>query len=109
MVAVRTTRAPSGGRGRCASRSAASPVPTTSRPPSRAAPMIRTFPRHVVAVGMFVDPRGDDVRRAIDVAGVHLLQFHGDEPAAFGGGFGLPAMKALRVRRLAEVETAALA
>jgi phosphoribosylanthranilate isomerase len=66
-------------------------------------------PRHVLAVGIFVDPSADDVRRAIDVAGVHLLQFHGDEPAAFCGGFGVPAMKALRVRRLAEVETAALA
>jgi phosphoribosylanthranilate isomerase len=77
--------------------------------PERAAPMIRTLPRHVLAVGIFVDPSADQVRRAIDVAGVHLLQFHGDEPAAFCGGFGVPAMKALRVRRLAEVETAALA
>ncbi len=76
--------------------------------PERAAPMIRMLPRHVLAVGIFVDPGADDVRRAIDV-GVRLLQFHGDEPAAFCGGFGIPAMKALRVRRLVEVETAALA
>jgi len=77
--------------------------------PERAAPMIRMLPRHVLAVGIFVDPSADEVRRAIDIAGVRLLQFHGDEPAAFCGGFGVPAMKALRVRRLVEVESAALA
>jgi phosphoribosylanthranilate isomerase len=77
--------------------------------PEDAAPMIRLLPRHVLAVGIFVDPSVDEVRRAIDVAGVRLLQFHGDENAAFCAGFGVPAMKALRVRRLADVETAALA
>ncbi len=77
--------------------------------PEAAAPMIGLLPRHVLAVGIFVDPRPDDVRRVIEVAGVRLLQFHGDEPAAFCAGFGVPAMKALRVKRLADVEAAASA
>jgi phosphoribosylanthranilate isomerase len=74
----------------------------------QARPMIRLLPRHVLAVGIFVDPSADDVRRAID-AGVRLLQFHGDESAQFCGGFEMPAMKALRVRRLADLATAARA
>lgn len=75
---------------------------------AHAASMIRLLPRHVLAVGIFVDPTPDEVRRAID-AGVRLLQFHGDESAEFCGGFAVPAMKALRVRRLAELATAARA
>lgn len=73
-----------------------------------AAPLIRMLPRRVLAVGIFVDPTADDVRRAID-AGVHLLQFHGDETAEFCGSFAVPAMKALRVRRLDELAAAARA
>src|SRR5882724_6295096 len=72
------------------------------------APLIRMLPRRVLAVGIFVDPTADDVCRAID-AGVRLLQFHGDEPAEFCGGFAVPAMKALRVRRLDEIAEAARA
>jgi phosphoribosylanthranilate isomerase len=75
---------------------------------AHARPMIRLLPRHILAVGIFVDPTPDDVRRAID-AGVRLLQFHGDESAQFCGGFEVPAMKALRVRRLAELAIAARA
>jgi phosphoribosylanthranilate isomerase len=73
-----------------------------------ATPLIRMLPRHVLAVGIFVDPMTDDVCRAID-AGVRLLQFHGDEPAEFCGSFAIPAMKALRVRRLTELAVAARA
>ena len=73
---------------------------------AEAATLIRMLPRRVLAVGIFVDPAADDVRRAID-AGVHLLQFHGDETAAFCGSFAVPAMKALRVRRLADLAAAA--
>jgi phosphoribosylanthranilate isomerase len=73
-----------------------------------AAPLIRMLPRRVLAVGIFVDPTADDVRRAID-AGVRLLQFHGEEHAEFCGGFDVPAMKALRVRRLADLPAAARA
>jgi len=73
-----------------------------------AAPLIRMLPRRVLAVGIFVDPTLDDVRRAID-AGVRLLQFHGDETAEFCGGFAVPAMKALRVRQLGDIAEAARA
>ena len=75
--------------------------------PEAAAPIIRSLPREVLAVGVFVDPAREDVDRAIDVAALALLQFHGDEPAEFCRGFPVPAMKALRVTRLAELPAAA--
>jgi phosphoribosylanthranilate isomerase len=74
-----------------------------------AAPLIRMLPRHVLAVGIFVDPERDDVRRAIEVAGVRVLQFHGNEAAEFCAGFERPAIKALRLRRLADLDAAARA
>lgn len=52
----------------------------------------------VTRVGLFVDPAPDEVRRVLDVVPLDVLQFHGDEPAALCASFGLPWMKALRVR-----------
>jgi len=75
--------------------------------PTDAAPLVRMLPRHVLAVGIFVDPAKGEVRQALEVAGVRLLQFHGDEPAEFCNGFDTPVMKALRVARLADVAIAA--
>jgi phosphoribosylanthranilate isomerase len=77
--------------------------------PVAAAPLVRMLPRHVLAVAILVDPTADDVRRVLEVTGVRLLQFHGDEPASFCGGFGAPVMKALRLRRLGDLEVAARA
>jgi phosphoribosylanthranilate isomerase len=77
--------------------------------PADAAPLVRMLPRHVLAVGIFVDPTDDEVRAALEVAGVRLLQFHGDERAEFCRAFDAPVMKALRVARLAEVADAARA
>lgn len=75
--------------------------------PERAAPMVRMLPRHVLAVGIFVNPTPHEVRRAIDVACVRVLQFHGDEPASFCDSFEVPAMKALRITCLGDLEAAA--
>jgi phosphoribosylanthranilate isomerase len=77
--------------------------------PAAAAPIARMLPRQVVAVGIFVDPEPDAVRRAIETTGVGLLQFHGDEPPEFCHAFGMPVLKALRVARLADLEGAAAA
>src|SRR5262249_23938170 len=75
--------------------------------PADAAPLIRLLPRHVLAVGIFVDPTPDEVRAALEVAGVRLLQFHGDERAEFCRAFDTPVMKAFRVARHADVADAA--
>lgn len=75
--------------------------------PALAAPIVRALPRHVLATGIFVNPDADAVRRAIETAGIALLQFHGDEPPEFCEAFAVPAIKALRVDRLADLERAA--
>lgn len=52
----------------------------------------------VVRVGLFVDPERDAVRRVLDSVELDVLQFHGDESGDFCRGFGVPFVKAVRVR-----------
>lgn len=63
-----------------------------------AAAIARAVPPFTTVVGLFVDPAADDVRRVLDRVPLALLQFHGDETAAFCEQFGVPYIKALRVR-----------
>jgi phosphoribosylanthranilate isomerase len=66
--------------------------------PARAAELMRVLPPFVTSVGLFVDAAADDVRRTLGVARLDLLQFHGDETPAFCRQFGVPYLKAARVR-----------
>ena len=75
--------------------------------PDAAAPIIELLPRHVLSVGIFVDATPREVAAAIAQAKLGLLQFHGNEPARYCGLFAVPAMKALRVASLADLESAA--
>lgn len=47
---------------------------------------------------LFVNPEPAEVRATVSTGLFSGLQFHGDEPAGFCESFGLPYMKALRVR-----------
>jgi phosphoribosylanthranilate isomerase len=78
-------------------------------PAATAAAIARRLPPHVVRVGVFVDPEPADVERLIDVVGLDLAQFHGDESASFCAAFPVPAIKALRVGSFAELHEAARA
>jgi phosphoribosylanthranilate isomerase len=66
--------------------------------PVRAAELMRVLPPFVTSVGLFVDAAADDVRRTLGVARLDLLQFHGEETPAFCRQFGVPYLKAARVR-----------
>jgi phosphoribosylanthranilate isomerase len=66
--------------------------------PARAAEIIRVLPPFITTVGLFVDASAEEVRAALALAPVGLLQFHGDEPPAFCRQFGVPYIKAVRVR-----------
>jgi len=66
--------------------------------PSLAADIISSLPPFVTSVGLFVDATREQIRHVIDVTGVDLLQFHGDETAAQCSGFARPYIKALRMR-----------
>ena len=58
----------------------------------------RALPPFVTAVGLFVDAPADEVRRVIAAVPLSLLQFHGDEPDDYCRQFGVPYLKAVRVR-----------
>lgn len=60
--------------------------------------IIAAIPPFVSVVGLFVDPLKEHVASVLRACAIDLLQFHGDEPADFCAGFGLPYIKAARVK-----------
>ena len=64
----------------------------------RARQVAERLPPFVTVVGLFVDPRPDDVRHVLREVPLHLLQFHGDEAPDFCSAFSRPYIKAARIR-----------
>ena len=54
--------------------------------------------KQVETIALFVNPSRDAVREVLECGLFSGLQFHGEESAGFCESFGLPYMKALRVR-----------
>lgn len=61
--------------------------------------IIDVLPAFVTVVGLFVDELPDRVREVVSRVALDLLQFHGDEAAAYCEGFGKPYIKAVRMNR----------
>ena len=68
--------------------------------------IVRALPPFVSRVALFVNPEGDEVRAAMEAARPHFLQFHGDETESFCKSFGVPYIKAFRVRDAEDVARA---
>ncbi|MCC7311176.1 MAG: phosphoribosylanthranilate isomerase [Sulfuritalea sp.] len=66
--------------------------------PQRAAELLAGMPAFVTRVGLFVNESAETVRGVLARAPLDLLQFHGDEDAAYCAGFGKPWIKAARMR-----------
>jgi phosphoribosylanthranilate isomerase len=66
--------------------------------PLDVAKIVDALPPFVTAVGLFVNPAVDDVKRVLGHVRLDLLQFHGDESPAFCAQFGTPYIKAARVK-----------
>lgn len=66
--------------------------------PARAVELMRALPPFVMSVGLFVDASADEVMQTLATARVDLLQFHGNESPAYCRQFGVPYVKAARVR-----------
>lgn len=64
----------------------------------QAAPIVRAIPPFVSKVALFVNPSAEQVRAAMAAMPLDVLQFHGEEEAAFCAQFGLPYLKAIRVK-----------
>lgn len=67
-------------------------------PAEQAAALAREAPPFVHRVGVFVNPEAEQVRAVLAAVTLDFLQFHGDEPADFCGGFGRAYIKAVRLR-----------
>ncbi|NML25507.1 phosphoribosylanthranilate isomerase [Zoogloea dura] len=68
-------------------------------PFERAAQLARLIPPFVTTVGLFVEPGRNFVETALQSVPLQVLQFHGDETEADCLGFGLPYIKAARMRQ----------
>jgi phosphoribosylanthranilate isomerase len=66
--------------------------------PAQAANIVHVLPPFVTVVGLFVDALAATVRATLEQVPVGLLQFHGAEPPGFCRQFGLPYVKAVRMR-----------
>jgi phosphoribosylanthranilate isomerase len=66
--------------------------------PERAAQLIAHVPAFITKVGLFVNEAQEVVRAVLHNAPLDLLQFHGDEDAAYCSQFGKPWIKAARVK-----------
>lgn len=65
--------------------------------PLAAREIVRRLPPLVTAVGVFVNPTRDEVLRAVDVAGITVVQLHGDESPALCAALPVAVWKAIRV------------
>ena len=63
-----------------------------------AAALARTRPALGAVVGVFVNESPDIIRARVRECGLTVVQLHGDEPPEACAGFGVPVIKALRVR-----------
>jgi phosphoribosylanthranilate isomerase len=67
--------------------------------PARAAEIVRSLPPFVAGVCLLVDPTAAEVENVLEQVQPSLLQFHGNESPEFCAQFGVPYIKAVRVRR----------
>ena len=66
--------------------------------PQRAAELAKRIPPFVDVVGLFVNAAPEAVRAACAELPINLLQFHGDEDAAYCRQFARPWLRAARMR-----------
>ena len=66
--------------------------------PGAAAEIVAALPPMVAPIGVFVDPAQSEVERVLARAGLAALQFHGNESPSECARFGLPYIKAIRMR-----------
>ncbi|HEX8820749.1 MAG TPA: phosphoribosylanthranilate isomerase [Archangium sp.] len=71
-----------------------------------AAALARTRPALGTVVGVFVNESPDVIRARVRECGLTAVQLHGDEPPEACAGYGVPVIKALRVRGPEDVERA---
>jgi phosphoribosylanthranilate isomerase len=74
--------------------------------PEQAAALARTRPVLGAVIGVFVNESPEVIRARVRDCGLTAVQLHGDEPPEACAGYGVPVLKALRVRGPEDVERA---
>lgn len=74
--------------------------------PEQAAALARTRPVLGAVVGVFVNESPEVICARVRDCGLTAVQLHGDEPPEACAGYGVPVLKALRVRGPEDVERA---
>ncbi len=64
----------------------------------RAAEIVAALPPFVSAVGLFVNASAEQVGAVLAQVRLDVLQFHGEETPSYCSQFGVPYLKAVRVR-----------
>jgi len=64
----------------------------------RARDLSRAAPAFLTSVALFVNASEEEVKRVLEVVQPQVLQFHGEEPPEFCRAFGVPYVKACRVK-----------
>jgi len=64
----------------------------------RAQELSRAAPAFLTSVALFVNAKAEEVQRVLEVVRPQVLQFHGEESPEFCRAFGVPYVKACRVR-----------
>jgi len=72
--------------------------------PDVAAGILEVVPPLVATVGVFLDHPLEEVLRIISVLGLHAVQLHGQEPAAYSRRIPVPVIRAVRVRDAASLQ-----
>lgn len=65
---------------------------------SQAQEIVKNIQPFVCVVGLFVNATKDEINKVLSQVRIDLLQFHGDESPEFCQQFGVPFMKAIRVK-----------
>jgi phosphoribosylanthranilate isomerase len=64
----------------------------------RARELSRAAPAFLTSVALFVNATGEEVKRVLELVQPQVLQFHGEESPEFCRAFGVPYVKACRVK-----------
>ena len=70
--------------------------------PRQISDIVGDLPAFITVVGLFVNPRKESVEEVLGSGLVQCLQFHGDESLRFCSSLGVPYIKAIRVKSLAD-------
>jgi phosphoribosylanthranilate isomerase len=72
--------------------------------PNRAAEIASALPATVTTVGVFVNEPVECIREIASVAGLGMVQLHGDEPPAYVDRLDQPVMRSVTLENVREIE-----